>query len=107
MVSLGLPSPNKTRYDYGAGLIEHAAQQYPHGNQYAGDATLFHASSQPKGIRPDRTLGWGGLIKGELKIVDVDGTHHSIMTHPLRVAELVGKIDDELRYLHDPSKTKT
>ena len=100
--TLRLPMPRKTRYNYIARLIEHAAELYPRDNTYEGDVVLFHASSQPEGIKPDRTLGWGALVKGELKIVDVPGTHHSIMMHAPHVAELVRKIDGQLQQLHNP-----
>ena len=99
--------PRKIRYEYIARLIEHAAQRYPRGNTYTGDVVLFHASSQPEGIQPDRTLGWGELIKGNLKIVNVVGTHNSVMMHAPHVAEMVRKIDDELRQLHNPLPSET
>lgn len=102
LLKLGLPMPRKTRYEYIARLIELATQNYPRGNTYTGDVVLFRASSQPKGFQPDRTLGWGELIKGDLKIVDVVGTHHSIMMQAPHVAELVRKIDAQLRQLYDP-----
>ena len=99
---LSLPMPRRTRYEYIARLIEHAAELYPRGNTYEGDVVLFHAASQPEGIKLDRTLGWGELVKGDLKIVDVAGTHNSIMMHGPHVAELVRKINDQLEQLHNP-----
>jgi aspartate racemase len=102
LLRLGLPMPRRTRYEYVTRLIELAAQNYPRGNTYVGDVVLFRAASQPKGIKPDRTLGWGELIKGDLKIVDVVGTHHSIIMRAPHLAELVQKIDAELRQLHNP-----
>jgi len=107
LLKLHLPMPRKIRYEYIARLIDRAAQMYPRDRSYAGDAILFHASSQPEGITPDRTLGWDGLITGDLKIVDVAGTHNSIMTHEPHIAELVHKIDDHLGQLQGrlPSET--
>jgi aspartate racemase len=102
LLKLNLPMPRQTRYEYIARLIERAVELYPRGNTYPGDVVLFHASSQPDGIQPDRTLGWGELIKGNLKIVNVVGTHNSVMMHAPHVAEMVRKIDDELRQLHNP-----
>ncbi|HJQ14980.1 MAG TPA: amino acid adenylation domain-containing protein [Anaerolineales bacterium] len=99
LLKLNLPMPRKIRYEYVARLIDRAAQMYPRGRSYAGDAVLFYASSQPEGIKPDRTLGWAGMITGDLKIVDVDGTHNSIMSHVPHIAELVRKMDDHLRQL--------
>ena len=68
---------------------------------------LYYASSQPEGIKPDRTLGWANMITGELTIVDVTGTHNSIMMHEPHVAQLVGKLDDHLRQLQDRLASKT
>ncbi len=102
LLKLGLQMPRRTRYEYIARLIEIAAEHYPRGNTYEGDVVLFRASVQPKGIKPDHTLGWGGLIKGHLKIVDVVGTHNSIIMYAPHSAEVVRKIDAELRQLHNP-----
>ena len=104
---LSLPMPRKTRYEYIARLIENAAELYPRENTYAGDVVIFHASLQPEGIKPDRTLGWGQLVEGDLKIVDVVGTHNSIMMHAPHVAELVRKIDDQLQQLQNPLPSET
>lgn len=108
LLKLRLPMPRRIRYEYIARLIDRAAQMYPRGNTYPGEVILFHALSQPEGIKPDRTLGWGGRITGDLKTVDVAGTHNSIMMHEPHVAELVRKIDDQLRQLHNrlPSETE-
>ncbi len=107
LLKLRLPLPRRIRYEYIARLIDRAAQTYPRGRSYAGDAVLFHASSQPEGIKPDRSLGWADMITGDLKIVDVAGTHNSIMSHAPHIAGLVQKIDDHLRQLHShlPSET--
>jgi thioesterase domain-containing protein/acyl carrier protein len=98
---LHLPMPRKIRYEYIARLIDRAAGLYPRSNTYSGDAVLLHALTQPEGIQPDRTLGWGEMVTGDLKIVDVVGTHNSIMAHEPHVAELVRKIDELLSQLHD------
>jgi thioesterase domain-containing protein/aryl carrier-like protein len=100
LLKLGLPMPRKIRYEYIARLIDRAAKSYPRGRTYSGEVILFHALSQPEGIRPDRMLGWADLITSDLKIVDVAGTHHSIMSHEPQIAELVRKIDHYLGQLH-------
>jgi thioesterase domain-containing protein/acyl carrier protein len=100
LLKLSLPMPGRIRYEYIAGLIDHAARTYPRGRTYPGDVILFHALTQPDGIRPDRTLGWGNLVTGSLKIVDVAGTHHSIMMHEPHVSALVQRINDHLQHLH-------
>ena len=99
LMKFRLPVPRKLRYEYIARLIDLAAQIYPRGRTYSGEVILFHAASQPDGIRTDRTLGWASMITGELKIVDVSGTHNSIMMHEPHVAELVRKIDEHLARL--------
>lgn len=85
--------PRKIRYEYIARLIDRAAQIYPRGRTYTGEVVLFHALTQPDSIQTDRTLGWKELVTGDLSIVDVEGTHNSIMMHEPHVAELVHKID--------------
>ena len=107
LMKFRLPVPRKIRYEYVARAIDRAAQLYPRGRTYAGDVILFHAMSQPEGIKPNRTLGWANLITGDLKVVEVIGTHNSIMMHEPHIAELVQKIDHHLRQLHArrPSET--
>jgi amino acid adenylation domain-containing protein len=100
LLKLNLSMPGKIRYEYIARLIDRAAQNYPHGRTYSGEAILFHALTQPEGIKPDRTLGWGNLVTGDLKIVDVVGTHNSIMSHEPHVSGLVRNINDHLHHLH-------
>jgi amino acid adenylation domain-containing protein len=107
LLNLRLPMPRKLRYEYIARVIDRAAQIYPRGKTYAGDVILFHASSQPEGVKPDRTLGWANMITGDLKVVDVTGTHNSIMMHEPHVAELVRKIDEHLRELCRPLPPET
>jgi thioesterase domain-containing protein len=108
ILNLHLPMPRKLRYEYIARMIDRATQTYPPGKTYPGDVVLFHASAQPEGIEPDRTLGWANLITGELKIVDILGTHNSIMMHEPHVAGLVRKMDEHLRQIgnHSPSQTE-
>jgi amino acid adenylation domain-containing protein len=103
LLKLQLPLPGRIRYEYVAGLIDRAAEAYPHGRTYAGDATLFRAATQPSGIVPDPTLGWGQRIAGELKIVNVTGTHNSIMMHEPHVAALIRTLDSHLTRLHSLS----
>jgi hypothetical protein len=82
-------------------LIYYAALIYPPGRTYPGTVVLCHALTQPAGIKPDPTLGWGHPVTGDLKIIDVSGTHNSILLHDLHVAELVHKISDHLSQLPD------
>lgn len=107
LLKVRLPMPRRIRYEYVAKVIDRATELYPAGRTYPGDAVIFHASSQPQGIKGDRTLGWAKMITGHVKIVDVTGTHNSIMMHEPHVAGLVRKIDEYLRQLRTrlPSET--
>ena len=51
-------------------------------SQYSGNVTLFLATSQPLGIVPDQTLGWGKYVSGEIEIHEVPGHHGSIVSEP-------------------------
>ena len=107
LLNLHFPMPRKLRYEYIARVIDRAIQIYPPGKTYPGDVILFHASSQPDGIKQDRTLGWANLITGELKIVDIPGTHNSIMMYEPHVAGLVRRMDEHLRQLGNQSPFQT
>ena len=63
---------------------------------YPGRATLFRATEQPRGIYPDRTLGWGGLVQGGLKIYSTPGHHGAIVREP-RSRVLAQQLTDALR----------
>ncbi len=63
---------------------------------YAGRATLFRATEQPRGIYPDRTLGWGLLVQGGLKIYETPGHHGAIVREP-RSRVLAAQLTDALR----------
>jgi amino acid adenylation domain-containing protein/non-ribosomal peptide synthase protein (TIGR01720 family) len=49
---------------------------------YAGRATLFRATEQPKGTIPERELGWGTLVQGGIEIYDTPGHHGAIVRDP-------------------------
>jgi thioesterase domain-containing protein/acyl carrier protein len=48
---------------------------------YDGPVTLFRAPNQPKGMT-DPSLGWAELARGGLHIIEVGGTHVSMMSEP-------------------------
>jgi thioesterase domain-containing protein/aryl carrier-like protein len=52
---------------------------------YPGRITLFRATRQPSGM-DDPTLGWGGVAIGGVDILEVPGTHVSIMAEPALTA---------------------
>ncbi len=62
---------------------------------YAGRATLFRATEQPRGIYEDRTLGWEPLVQGGLKIYDTPGHHGAIVREP-RARALARQLTDAL-----------
>ena len=64
--------------------------------EYAGSVTLFRATEQPRGIMPDRTLGWGRLVKGDLHICDTPGYHGAIVREP-RSKVLAAQLNEKLR----------
>lgn len=97
---LKLPLPGRVRYEYIADLIDQAALHYPKGRTYPGEVTIFRAATQPDGIKPDPSLGWAQLALGNLKILDVPGTHNSVMMHEPHVAHLVRQINACLDRLH-------
>jgi thioesterase domain-containing protein len=49
-----------------------------HPEPYDGPITMFRAESQPRGMH-DPSLGWAELAPGGLEIIEVGGTHVSIM----------------------------
>jgi amino acid adenylation domain-containing protein len=65
-------------------------------SRYSGNATLFRATGQMKGIYPDPTLGWGELVGGELTIYDTPGHHGAIVREP-RARVLAEQLKDCLR----------
>jgi FkbH-like protein len=64
--------------------------------EYAGHVTLFRATEQPLGIIPDRTLGWGPLVKGGLDIYDTPGHHGTLVREP-RARLLSEQLKDSMR----------
>ena len=61
--------------------IEGAGKRYKP-QIYGGRMTLFRAATQPLGIEADETLGWAGLAKEGIEIIEVPGHHGSIVTEP-------------------------
>jgi amino acid adenylation domain-containing protein len=69
--SVGKPLPEALQHTQDS-LIEANISYTP--QPYAGRVTLFRASKQPPGIRPDPTLGWRDLATGGLDIHDIPGS---------------------------------
>lgn len=49
---------------------------------YTGRVAVFRASEQPAGLRVDPTLGWSGLVAGELECHEVAAYHDNILKEP-------------------------
>lgn len=90
--------------DVQVGVMQ-AAKAY-HLQPYEGVVTLFRATSQPPGIHPDPTNGWGGLVTGELRIFDVPGHHGAIIREP-RVKVLADLLNQCLQELQGPMSGPT
>ncbi|NCP87227.1 MAG: hypothetical protein CO094_06410 [Anaerolineae bacterium CG_4_9_14_3_um_filter_57_17] len=95
---LHLPLPRLAHYNEIARLVDEAGSAFQP-KAYAGEILLFRASIQPENIVPDETLGWGKHITGALRIVNVEGTHNSIMKSP-HLDGLVARLLAELAALH-------
>jgi thioesterase domain-containing protein/acyl carrier protein/Tfp pilus assembly protein PilF len=48
---------------------------------WAGDLWLVRAAVRNVEDLPDPTLGWGGLVRGRLHLIDGAGTHGGMMSH--------------------------
>jgi thioesterase domain-containing protein len=72
------PWPRSIRKAYGAAL--RAREAYSPA-PYPGRITLFRAQRQPRGVT-DPYLGWGSVASGGVEVVEVPGTHVSIMSEP-------------------------
>ncbi|MEQ1762819.1 MAG: amino acid adenylation domain-containing protein [Pyrinomonadaceae bacterium] len=89
--------------------IWRAGQNYKP-KSYDGKVTLFRATLQPLGIRPDPTLGWANFVEDRLEIHDVPGHHGSIVIEPyvqVLAEKLAGCIENaqntERQFAADPS----
>ncbi len=60
-----------------------------------GTVTLFRASIQPENIISDPLLGWKDHVAGEIKVINVTGTHNSMIKEP-HLSILVKAIEAEL-----------
>jgi amino acid adenylation domain-containing protein len=58
--------------------LEQAADAY-RPRPYCGSVTLFRATDRRITRTYSRTLGWGGLARGGVRVIDVPGDHRTIM----------------------------
>ena len=62
---------------------------------YNGPVILFRASKQLSGLMTDYTLGWKGLLKGNLEICEVHGHQETMLSRP-NVSLLAEKLTAQL-----------
>lgn len=62
---------------------------------YDGGITLFRATEQPRGIYPERVLGWDKVVRGRIDVYDTPGHHGAIVRDP-RAQKLAQQLDDAL-----------
>ena len=89
----GRPSRLTTRYILESLSIEHdkVFEKYIP-RPYIGDVLLYRASKQLPGLVADYSLGWKGLIQGNLDICELPGHQQNLMLEPnvARLAEQLG-----------------
>ncbi|MBI5950957.1 MAG: amino acid adenylation domain-containing protein [Chloroflexi bacterium] len=89
-----IPLPQRIRYNFIANNLNAIVDNYQ--PRYCpGKVTLFRAGVQPENIVPDPFLGWKDYVSEDLKIVEVPGTHNSIIKEP-HLSFLVEAIEAEL-----------
>ena len=76
--------------------IERAVRDY-HPRPYPGSVTLFRATDRSVTRTYTRTLGWGGLARGGIRVIDVAGTHSTVLrpgSEPPMAAKLRACLDE-------------
>jgi aspartate racemase len=95
LTALKIPLPQSIRYNYVARVLNEIVDHYQP-TICPGEITLFRASIQPENIIPDSALGWKDYVSGKLKIINVVGTHNSMMKEP-HLNIIVQAIQSELQ----------
>jgi thioesterase domain-containing protein len=76
--------------------IERAVQAYQP-RPYQGAVTLFRATDRRVSATYSRTLGWGRLARGGIRVIDVPGTHSTVLrpgSEPPMAAKLRAVLDE-------------
>ena len=55
---------------------------------YPGVVTLFRAKQQPEQLADSRALGWEAVTLGGIEVIDVPGTHDTLIEQPELASEL-------------------
>jgi thioesterase domain-containing protein/acyl carrier protein len=93
--TLRIPLPQTIRYNYVANNLNTIVDNY-HPQFCPGDVTLFRASTQPENIVADPLLGWKDYVSKDVKIIEIPGTHNSMIKDP-HLSILVRAIESELQ----------
>jgi len=75
------PLPHGVRYRELERIHLHADDTY-RPRPYAGEITLFRAREQPERLRDSWALGWEALALGGVRVVDLPGTHDTLIEQP-------------------------
>lgn len=94
LTALRIPLPQNIRYNYVARVLNDMVDSYKP-QVCPGTVTLFRASIQPENIISDPLLGWKDHVAGEIKVINVTGTHNSMIKEP-HLSILVKAIEAEL-----------
>jgi aspartate racemase len=97
------PIPSRWRRRYHLERLGLAVPRYRPG-PYPGPLVLVRASQHWVGRPPD--LGWGPLVEGEVKVVEVPGSHESILQAPA-VRILAERLREELSAATEGSASLT
>jgi thioesterase domain-containing protein len=76
--------------------MERAVRAY-HPRTYPGAITLFRATDRSVTGTYSRTLGWGRLARGGVRVIDVPGTHSTVLrpgSEPPMAAKLRDCLDE-------------
>jgi thioesterase domain-containing protein len=104
---LGIPFAYSETYKlYALEEVHEAALAAYKPGPYDGRVAIFRAGSQPLGIYPDATLGWGGLLnKDNVTLYEIPGNQVGIISEPrveLLAQQLAGCLTESGTEL-DPS----
>lgn len=78
---LNIVIPHSVRYNVVRENLYKAADEY-NPRPYPGKIHIFRATNQPEGVLSNATLGWDQYCSGEIEVVDVLGSHNSIIKEP-------------------------
>jgi thioesterase domain-containing protein len=84
---LGRALPHGLRYRELERANMHAFYRY-HAKAYPGLLTLFRAEVQPYELVKSRDLGWNSVAAGGIEIVDIPGTHDTLIEQPMLLTAL-------------------